>query len=114
MTGNIWVDGKQSRVEEVRGDLTQAVKFGGGLLGHLDPDGDFDVKQAEIAPGFWELTVLDVHMKGKVLFFKTIGVRQDYSRSDFKRMPDDLIPAKAAEILNKEATPGTRHAATRP
>src|SRR6266700_142108 len=32
MTGNIWVDGKQSRVEEVRGDLTQAVKFGGGLL----------------------------------------------------------------------------------
>jgi hypothetical protein len=62
-----------SRVAEVVGRLTHEVKFGGGLLGHLDSGGDFDVKQAEVAPGFWELTVLNVHMKGKALFFRTIG-----------------------------------------
>ena len=90
---------------EITGHLIHEVKFGGGLLGHLDPGGDFDVKQTEVAPGLWELTVLDVHMKGKVLFFKTIGVQQQYSRGDFKRMPDDLTPAKAAQILSKETTP---------
>jgi len=52
------------------------VKFGGGLLGHLHPGGTLDVKQAEVAPGYWELTVLNVHMKGKALFFKTIAVNQ--------------------------------------
>jgi hypothetical protein len=29
------------------------------------------VKQEEVQPGYWELAVLDVDMKGKALFFKT-------------------------------------------
>jgi hypothetical protein len=32
------------------GYLTQAVKFGFGLLGHLDKGGHFEVKQAEVVP----------------------------------------------------------------
>ena len=32
------------------GHLTQAVKFGFGLLGHLDKGGHFEVKQAEVVP----------------------------------------------------------------
>jgi len=42
-----------------------------------------------------------MQMKGKVVFCKTIGVQQDYSRNEFKRMPDDLGPGRAAETLNK-------------
>ncbi len=38
-------------------------------------------------------------MKGKALFFKTIGVHQDYSRSDFRQIPDNLTLAQAADIL---------------
>jgi hypothetical protein len=83
--------------------LIHEVKFGGGVLGHLDPGGDFDVKQAEVAPGFWELTVLNVNMKGKALFFKTIAVQQKYSRTHFQKVRDDLTPAEAAEVLHKQA-----------
>jgi hypothetical protein len=93
------VNGKQARVEEITGQLIHEVKFAGGLLGHLNKGGTFLVKQAEVAPGYWELTLLKVQMKGKVLFFKTIGVHQDYSRSDFRQIPDNLTLAQAADIL---------------
>ncbi|PYX17017.1 MAG: hypothetical protein DMG87_16490 [Acidobacteria bacterium] len=99
MEGSVWVNSKEARVEEITGHLIHEVKFGGGLLGHLNKGGTFDVKQAEVARGYWEMTLLKVQMKGKALFFKTIGVQQNYSRSDFRQVPDDLTVAQAADIL---------------
>jgi hypothetical protein len=46
-------------------------------------------------------------MKGKVFFFKTIGVRQKILRSGFRRASDDLPLAEAAEILRQSATTAT-------
>ncbi len=86
----------------IAGRLIKSVKFGGGLLGHLDKGGTFEVKQERVIEDYWELTALDVQMRGKALFFKTIGVQQKYVRSRFKRLPDDLTPAQAAEMLRKE------------
>ena len=80
------------------------VKFGGGLLGHLNAGGQFEVKQTEIAPGFWELTLLNVDMKGKALFFKTISVQQKACRSDFHQISDDLTLAEGANLLRKQTT----------
>ena len=87
----------------IRGHLNREVKFGGGLLGHLDPGGRFDVQQTEVAPGYWELTRLDVEMKGKALFFKTISIQQKMRRSDFHRLSDDLTLSQAADLLQKRA-----------
>jgi len=102
MKGTLSVDSRQLRLEEIIGKLVHEVKFGGGILGHLDQGGTFQVKQTETAPGYWELTLLKVQMKGKALFFKTIGVQQNYTRSDFRQVPDDLTVAKGAEILEKQ------------
>lgn len=104
MKGSIWVDDKQNRLAEINGQLMDEVKFGGGLLGHLDKGGTFDVKQAPVASGYWELTLLNVHMSGKALFFKTIAVKQKYSRSAFQRVPDDLSIANGAEMLKKQSS----------
>ncbi len=52
MEGSVWVNGKEARVEEITGHLIHEVKFGGGLLGHLNKGGTFDVKQAEVARGY--------------------------------------------------------------
>jgi hypothetical protein len=51
--------------------------------------------------GLWELTVLNVQMKGKALFFKTISVQQKMLRSGFRRVSDDLTLAQAADILGE-------------
>lgn len=103
MEGEVWVDERQQRLAEISGHLIHVVKFGGGLLGHLDRGGEFHVKQAEVAPGCWELIVLRIDMRGKALFFKTIAVQQYELRSEFHKVPDDLSLMQAADILRREA-----------
>ena len=68
--------------------------------------GQFEVKQTEVATGYWELTLLNVDMKGKALFFKTISVQQKVRRSDFHQISDDLTVAEAANLLRKQAVVG--------
>jgi hypothetical protein len=98
----MWIDEKQQRLAALNGHLMEDVKFGAGLLGHLNKGGNFGVRQAEVAPGHWDMTVMGVDMKGKVLLFKTISVQQTENRSDFHRVPDDLTMAQAADLLNGE------------
>jgi hypothetical protein len=108
LEGDIWVNRKQARLTEITGHLSHEVKFAGGLLGHLDSGGRFEVQQAEVAPGYWELTRLNVEMKGKALFFKTISVQQKMRRSDFHRVSDDITLTQAADLLRKQAALGRR------
>jgi hypothetical protein len=102
LQGEMTVDTKQERLAALNGHLMEDVKFGGGLLGHLDKGGKFEVRQTEVAAGQWEMTVLCVDMKGKALLFKTIGVQETENHSDFHRVPDDLTLAEAADTLNKQ------------
>jgi hypothetical protein len=103
MEGEAWFDTAQNRLVQITGHLTHEVRFAGGLLGHLDRGGRFEVRQAEVAPGHWEVTTLNVDMKGRVLFFKTIGVRQKECRTDFRGVPDNLTLTQAAHILRRQA-----------
>ncbi len=101
MEGEMRIDIKQERLAGIAGQLMQDVKFAGGLLGHLDKGGKFEVRQLEVAAGLWEMIDMCVDMKGKVLFFKTITVQETEHRSDFYRVPDDLTLPEAAAMLNK-------------
>ncbi len=108
LEGNLWVNSKQERLVELTGRVIHEVRFLDGLLGHLNQGGNFQVEQTEVAPGYWELTLLNVNMTGKVLFFKTINVRQHMSRSNFRRISDDVTLSQAAEILQKQAVAAQR------
>lgn len=99
MEGSLWIDRRQNRLAQIEGRLVDSVKFGAGLLGHLDEGGTFEIRQAEVAPGKWLMTVMRINLKGKALFFKTIGVQQNESREGFQRVADDLTLAEAAERL---------------
>jgi actin-related protein len=104
MAGRIWINTRENRLVEIEGHLTRGVKFGGGLLGHLDKGGEFHVKQSEVAPGYWEITLLHVNMHGKALFFKTIAVQENEIRTNFQRVPDNLTLAEAAGQLQRQST----------
>jgi hypothetical protein len=56
------------------------------------------------APGHWEITLLNVNMHGKALFFKTISVQQNEIRTDFQPMPDNVTLAQGAEELHRQCT----------
>ena len=102
MEGEMTVDTKHERLVALNGHLMEDVKFGGGLLGHLNRGSRFEVGQTEVIPGHWEMTALHVDMKGKALLFKTIGVQVTENHSDFHRVPDDLTLEEAADILGRQ------------
>jgi hypothetical protein len=98
MEGTLTLDVDQKRLAEISGRLKSPVKFGAGLLGHLDEGGTFLVKQQEVGPGYWEMSTMDVQMSGKALFFKTIDVRQKESDSEFQAVPASATIEQAAEM----------------
>jgi hypothetical protein len=102
MQGEMVIDTKEHRLVEFSGHLMHPVKFGGGLLGDLAAGGSFDVRQQEVGPEHWEISLLKVNMNGKALFFKTISVHQDERHSDFKRVPDELTLAQAEDLVSKQ------------
>jgi hypothetical protein len=94
--------GSAKRLKELRGRLVRDVVFGWGILGRLQRGGVFEVCRDEVAAGHWELTLLDIHIMGKALFFKTVGQQQHDERSDFDEVPADLTPAEALEMLKQK------------
>jgi len=99
MEGTLLLDPAQERLAEIDGKLTSEVKFLCGLLGHLDKGGTFSVKQQDVGCHCWEVTLMDIHMNGKALFFKTINVRMFEQYTDFRPSPSGLGLAKAAELV---------------
>jgi hypothetical protein len=103
MDGFVIVNTKENRLVEIYGSLSHGVEFGGGLFGHLDPGGTFDVRREEVAPGHWAITKLKVSMSGKILFFKTIAVQQDEIDSHFQRVPDSTSLSQAEALAQKQS-----------
>jgi hypothetical protein len=102
MSGTVWVNSRQLRLVGIDGKLMDEVKFGAGLLGHLDRGGTFSVRDSELAPGVWDTTFLDVNMHGKALFFHTIAVSEKEIHSEYRRVPNDLTLGQAAALLEKQ------------
>jgi len=103
MEGEMYIDPREKHIAEINGRLISPVKFGEGLLGHLEKGGTFLVKQRDVGGGHWEMTYLDVQINGKALFFKTIAVRQTESDSGFHRLPDGTTASRAGQFLNIQA-----------
>ena len=103
MAGTMLINRRQMRLADMRGILIHNVDFGWGLLGRLNKGGTFEVKREDVGEGHWVTTLLDVHIHGKALFFKTINAEQHEVTDNFKRVPDRLTLAQGASMLE---TPG--------
>jgi hypothetical protein len=99
MAGAMWVNLREKRLVRLDGRLMEPVKFGAGLLGHLDQGGTFSVRDTEIARGIWDMTYLDVHMQGKALLFHTISVSEKEIHSNYRRLPSSISLQQAAALL---------------
>jgi hypothetical protein len=79
--------------------LTWDVDFGFGILGKLQKGGRFEVVQSAVALKDWEVSLLDVHISGRALFFHSIGEQQHEMRSQFKALPSGLSLAEAVSMV---------------
>lgn len=112
MVGKLWADHTALRLAMIEGRLTEEVKFGWGLFGHLDKGGTFKVVQRNVGDNHWETVSLDVDMQGRIILFKSLSVKEREVLTDFHRMPDDLTIARAYAILqeNKSDVSASYHA----
>ena len=100
MKGILLIDAREIRLARLSGSLMSDVEFGFGILGKLRKGGTFDVVQTEVAPNDWEVSLLDVHISGRALFFHTIGEQQREVRSQFQPVRPELTLAEAASRID--------------
>lgn len=102
MAGEMVVDNGQRRIEVFKGKMIHDVNFMWGILGSIKKGGWFEVDREEIGPGIWEITESHIHIRGHVLFFKTISQQEDDVQTDFSRLPDDVTLEEAYEAVMKK------------
>jgi hypothetical protein len=114
MEGILLIDAKQIRLAKLSGTLVSDVEFGFGILGKLQKGGTFEVVQSEVYPNDWEVSLLDVQISGRALFFHTIGEQQHEVKSQFEPVRPDLGVTEAAARVARDSnqtlarSPGSR------
>ncbi len=98
MAGTILVDPQQKRLVRVSGHLVDNVNFGFGILGRLAKGGTFEIERTQVSSAHWKTRLVDVHVSGGMLLFKTIDKQQHETRSGFESVSKDLDVKQAAEL----------------
>ncbi len=101
MNGSMLVDETSRRLVKIEATLFRDVNFGWGILGHLDKGGHFFVEQGRVGGDDWEPIYTNIQFTGKVLFFKTINMREVETTNDYHRVPNGLTLAQGIELLKK-------------
>jgi hypothetical protein len=102
MSGDLVADNQQRRIHKMSGRLIHDVTFGAGLLGRLKQGSSFAIEQEPVGEGFWELTVIHVHLQGNALLFHSVALEQEDQRSHFALEPEDITLDQAATTVMRQ------------
>lgn len=103
VAGTIVIEPHQTRLVRLDGRITQDVEFGFGLLGRVDKGGTFAIARQPVTATHWKTRLVDVHVSGRVILFKSISKQQHDVRSDFKQVPLDITLQQAVALLRNSA-----------
>ncbi len=105
VAGTIVIEPQQTRLVRIDGRLIGDVVFGFGLLGRVDKGGTFAIARQPVSATHWKTRLVDVHVSGRVILFKSISKEQHDVRSDFKPVPLDITLQQAVNLLEAGAAP---------
>ena len=105
LSGQIWIQPQQKRLVKIDAHILNEIDFGYGLLGRIEKGGRFQIARDQVAENRWKTTMLNVHISGRVVFFKSINRDQDLKRSAFRPMPSNTSVKDAVTLLNGTLTP---------
>jgi len=103
LAGEIWIQPQQKRLVKLDAHIFAEVDFGFGLLGRIDKGGNFQIGREQVGRTRWKTVLVDVHISGRMVLFKTISKDQHVVRSDFRPVPSSLGVPGAVAML--EAAP---------
>lgn len=102
MEGTMLIDPSDERLARIEAHLFRGVNFGWGILGHLDPGGQFEVEQSRVGGDRWEVTQMRLRFTGKILFFKNLNINEHETAFDYRGAPDNLSFVQGIEFLKKQ------------
>jgi hypothetical protein len=99
LSGEIWIQPQQKRLAKLDGHIVNEIDFGYGLLGRIEKGGSFQIMREQVAENRWKTTLLDVHISGRIVFFRSINRDQHVVRSAFKPVPANTSVKDAVAML---------------
>ncbi len=102
MEGTMLIDPSDERLAKIAAHLFKGVNFGWGILGHLDPGGQFEVEQSRVGGYRWEVTDMRLRFTGKILLFKSLNINEHETAFDYRRAPENLSFIQGVEFLKKQ------------
>jgi hypothetical protein len=105
LAGEIWIQPQLKRLVKLDGHITNEIDFGFGLLGKIEKGGTFQISREQVSDTRWKTSSLDVHISGRIVFFKAISKDQREVRSAFKPVQSDLSVQDAVAMLDAATAP---------
>lgn len=101
LNGDLWIDTRMKRLARIEGRMSQDLTFGFGLLARVDRGSWFRMERVQVSPTEWKTAVLDVHINGHAVVFKSIAHETSEVRGGFKPVPADLTVAQSVHLLEQ-------------
>jgi hypothetical protein len=99
MSGSILVDARAMELHRIEGRLPADVSIGFGLLGTIRAGSSFSTTHAPEPGNEWKTSTVDTEIDGKLLFFKSIGKKEQVVHRDFKLLASDVSVPQAVTML---------------
>jgi len=100
MKGHIWIDTTAMRIVRIEGALFKDITIGWGIVGSLERGGHVLLEQEEVTAGHWDITQLQLTVKGKLFLIKQFHIDMVEKDSDFRSIPKMNVQ-EAIELLRK-------------
>ena len=101
MAGTIEINQRLKRFVRMQGTVISRIDFGYGLLGYVDKGGRFEIRREQVSPTRWKTDLVDVHVSGRVILFKSVSKDHHEVRSGFQSVPTDISLSDAKRLLDQ-------------
>src|SRR6266478_6470549 len=102
LDGIVFIDLHEKRIARLSGSLGTRVKFGYGLIGHVEQGGTTEITRVNLSPGVWKTSAEKIDIDGRLAMLKTINKHQEESRTGFERVPLDTTFARALDKFGQK------------
>jgi hypothetical protein len=98
LAGTVSLMESSGRLCILQGTVSRPVMFGFGIIGKINPGGSFRLERVPVAGAEWKTRSMSVHMGGKILM-KSLAKEQETTRSEIRKVPENLTLAQAIGML---------------
>jgi hypothetical protein len=102
LDGIVFIDLHERRIARLSGSLETRVKFGYGLIGHVEQGGTTEITRVNLSPGVWKTSAGKIDIDGRLVMLKTINKHQEESRTGFEPVPLDTTFAQALDKFGQK------------